>query len=270
MQAHTIQSHTLQAHATQAQAIQADSLRPSRLRRWSWFFLLALAFLLSSLFIANWLWTISGSNQWELKIDENGTQVYTLKTPGSPILKIKGVTASKEFTLSNHLAPFIDESIQEDCGKWVEGCTDYKILKPFDATTGTNVTMWTTTLFAPFQPREFLLQGQLSQDPKTKVVTLENIGVPNRLPPHDCCVRLSHFHNVWHYIPESDGTVRVEFISDVDLGGAFPGFLINLGGPSEIHKMLSVENPKLLRHEKYRNAVLNFIDEGRGSTVAAR
>lgn len=238
--------------------------RPSLVKRLLKYTVYGGAFLFAFVFLASWGWTISGSNQWELQIDEGGTQVYTLKTPGSAMLKIKGVTQSKEFTLSNHIAPLLDDSIQQDCGKWVAGCTSYKILEPWNPRTQSNVTMWTVSLFEPFAPREFLLQGQLSQDPQTKVVTLENIAVPNKIAPNDCCVRLTHVHNVWRYIPTGDGTIKVEFVSDLDMAGAFPKFLLNLGAPGEIHKMLTEENPKLLRQEKYRSAKLDFIDEGSG------
>lgn len=234
----------------------------SKLLRFSRFALVGISFIITLVFFADWIWTISGSNRWELKIDKDGTQIYTLKSPGSSMLKVRGVTQSKEFTLSNHLAPFLDKSIQDDCGKWVEGCTSYKIIKPWDSRTQSNVTMWTVSLFPPFSPREFLLLGQLSQDPQTKVVTLENIAVPNKIPPNDCCVRLTHVHNVWFYTPEGDGTIKVEFVSDFDMSGSFPKFLLNLGAPSAIYKMITEENPTLLRQEKYRSAVLDFIDEG--------
>jgi hypothetical protein len=248
---------------TPAGATVARIKKPSRLAKYikrTWF---GLTFLLSVVLIGNWIWVVSGSNRWELKIDKEGTQVYTLKAPGASMVKIRAVTQSKEFTLSNHLAPFMDESIQQDCAKWVAGCLNYKIVRSFNPANGTNVTMWTLGLFPPFAPRELLLQGELSQDPKTRVVTLENIAVPNKLPVSDCCVRLSHVHNVWRYTPVGDGTIKVEFVSDLDMSGAFPKFLLNLGAPGEIHKMLTVDNPKLLRQEKYRTAKLDFIDEGR-------
>lgn len=209
--------------------------------------------------LLNWMWINSGSNEWKLQIDRDGAQVYTLKTPGSASLKIRGVTQSDEFTLSNHLAPFFDESIQEDCGKWVEGCVDYKILKPWDPQTQVNVTMWTVGLFPPFAPREFLLMGRLAQDPVSKVVTLENIAVPNKLEPNDCCVRLQQVHNVWNYTPMQDGSVKVELLYDLSMGGLFPSFLLNLGGPEEIHKMLTRDNPELLRRDAYRSAHFDFI-----------
>ncbi|UXY16145.1 hypothetical protein N8I74_03760 [Chitiniphilus purpureus] len=246
----------------------ATRKRPSLPRRIAKGLLIALVALVLLVVLANWLWLRSGSNRWELAIDENGTQIYTLKSPGTATLKVRGVTQSKEFTLSNHLAPFFDADIQKDCGKWVEGCLDYRIIKPWDAQSGYNVTMWTVALFPPFAPREFLLQGELSQDPRTRVVTLENIAVPNRIEPSDCCVRLNHVHNVWRYTPLGDGTIKIEFISDFDMGDAFPKLLLSLGAPSAIHKMLTEENPRLLRQPKYRAARIDFIDEG--LTVAAK
>lgn len=211
-------------------------------------------------FLSSWLWTVSGSNQWALKIDKEGTQIYTLKSPGSPLLKTRGVWQSKEFTLNNHLAPFFDDSIQENCQKWLPECLSYQILESWDPKTGRNITMWTLALPPPFSPREILLEGSLSQDPVTKVVTIENIAVPNALPRNDCCVRVEHFHNVWHYTPLADGTVKVEFLSDWDMGGAFPTLLLNLGGPNEVYKALTQTNPEFLRQDKFRNARFDFID----------
>ncbi len=225
--------------------------------------LIGVSAVVSALYAAEWMWIQSGSNQWELQMDERGAQIYTMKSPGSAMVKIRGVVQSKEFSLSNHLAPFLDASIQDDCAKWVEGCIRYQVIKPFDPRTQSNVTMWTVAVFPPFMPREFLLQGNLSQDPLTKVVTLENIAVPNKLPQNDCCVRLTHVHNVWRYEPMADGSIKVEFLSDLDMGGSFPKILLNLGAPGEIHKMLTVDNPKQLRQEKYRQASLYFIDKGK-------
>lgn len=234
--------------------------RDSVLRRVLKYALMGVVSLIAVITVANWLWAASGSNEWELAIDKDGTQVYTLKTPGSTVLKVKGVTTTDEFTLDNIIAPFLDESIQDNCGEWVEGCTSYDIIKPWNPTTQTNVTMWTVSLFPPFAPREFLFLGKVSQDPETKAVTLENIAVPNKVAPNDCCVRLHHAHNVWTYSPVDDGGIRIEFISDVHMGGLFPMLMVNLAGPSEIHKMLTEDNPELLRKAKYREADLDFIE----------
>lgn len=243
-------------------------------RAWPWRLARRLAFgvpvLVTLVVIANWLWLLSGSNRWELKTDRDGVQIYTMKTPGSPVLKVHGSARFKEFSLSNHIAPLLDEGIQNptDCAKWVTGCLGYRILQPWNARTQRNVTLWTMALFPPFSPREMLLQGQLHQDPKTRVVTLENISAPNLLPPDDCCVRIEHLHNIWRYTPQPDGSIQVDVQYDLDMGGAFPQLLQNLHAPDIVFELLSTDIPKLLRQPKYRNTHLALIDEGNAAAAA--
>ncbi|CAB3765846.1 hypothetical protein [Paraburkholderia humisilvae] len=251
----------------------ASKAQPAR-RAWLWRLVarvgLGVTALVTLVTIANWLWLLSGSNKWELKTDKDGVQVYTMKTPGSAVLKVRGVKRFPEFSLSNHIAPLLDESIQNptDCAKWVTGCLGYRILKHWDAQTQRNTTLWTVSLFPPFAPREMLLQGQLHQEPQTHVVTLENIAVPNALPPDDCCVRLEHLHNIWRYTPLSDGLIEVEVTYDLDMGGAFPQLLQNLHAPDIVYELLSTDIPKLLRQPRYRNAHLAFLAEGPGPVPA--
>jgi hypothetical protein len=203
---------------------------------------------------------ISGSNQWKLRIDRNGIKIYTLKTPGSSNVKIKGVTTYK-YKLSQMVAAFFDESIQDDCESWVPGCIEYKILKPWDSKRQTTIQLWKLKLFPPFSNRELLLQGELYQDKQSKEIIIENTAVPNKIPPHDGFVRLSHVHNVWRYIPQENGETRVEFIQDMDMGGLFPDFLINLGGPYGIYELLAETTPKMMKNEKYLMAKYDFIEE---------
>lgn len=238
----------------------------SRLRRTGRFLVRALPIFVTLVVLANWLWLIGGSNTWRPKIDRNGTQVYTMKTPGAEILKVHVVSHSKEFSLSTRLAPVLDESIQQDCGKWVSGCLHYRIVQPWDPRTQTNVVMWTIALPPPFAPRELLIQNQITQDPRTKAVTLESLAVPDRLPPDDCCVRVEHVHNIWRYTPQPDGSIQEELLYDFDMGGAFPTLLLNLGAPGELFKEVTVSNPAKLRDPRYRSAHLDFLDE---SGVAA-
>lgn len=246
--------------------MRLESLRGRRASPWrlTGRIALGLSVLVMLVVIGNWLWLIGGSGKWVLKTERDGVQVYTMKTPGSSVLKVRGVARFKEFSLSNHIAPLLDESIQNpaDCAKWVTGCLSYRILERWNARTQRNTTMWTISLFPPFLPREMLLQGQVRQDPKTRVATLENIAVPNLLPPDQCCVRIEHLDNVWRYTPLPDGSIQVEVLYDLDMGGAFPQLLQNLHAPDIVFGLLSKDIPKLLSQPKYRNARLAFLDDG--------
>jgi len=221
--------------------------------------LLGTASLILLIFVVHVLWKSSGSNKWELKIDKNGTQVYTLKSPGNNMILVKGVTRWK-YTLSQCVAPFFDESIQDDPGKWLPMCTEYKIIKQQRfPRLETNLQLYRWNFPFPFSPREVLVQGQVNQDSVTKEITLENISVQNAIPRSDGYVRTAHHHNVWRFIPQQNGEVIVEFLMDMDFDGFFPDMLTNVSGASQVAKILGEDYPKLMVN--YKNAKFDFIEE---------
>lgn len=210
---------------------------------------------------ANAIWLRSGSNNWELAIDKDGVKVYTLKSPGSSVVKFKGVTKYK-YTLSQMLLSFNDDSYTgEDCGKYMPGCVEYRFLKPWDPKRMSNTQYWRFGLGGPFADREMVLLGTVFQDKETKEVVLENIAVPNEIPPNDCCVRLTHMHNIWRYTPVGNGELQVEYTQDFDLGGFFPDFLLSLGA-SQVHMTLHTFLPELIESkEAYATAKVDFIED---------
>lgn len=225
------------------------------------FFLTILPVFITLMLIWDFTATNSGNNQWELVVEKDGVQVFQMDVAGSSTHKFKGVITYDKYSMSNIIAPMIDPAIADDCTKWVPNCLGYKLLQDWDPQLKTNVQLWTLELFPPFLPREILLQGSIIQDPATKVVTIENTAVPNKVAPNDCCVRLQQVHNVWTFTPMGEGKIKVEFVQDLDMGGMFPDFLLNLGGADEMVKMLAHDNPAMLDKEKYKNTRLDFIQE---------
>lgn len=224
------------------------------------YLLFGASFFISAVSLLNLAWITSGSNRWELEIDRNGTQVYYLKSPGSSVNKFKGVTHYK-YTYSHMLSAFIDPHLVDNCAEMVAGCVEYKFLRPWDSRFMANTQYWRAKLFPPFADREIILNGKIYQDKQTKEILLENSAAPNVIPPNDCCVRLSHMHNTWHYTPLGNGEVEVVYIQDFDMGGFFPGFLLSFGA-EQVYKLLHTDIPALLeKKEEYRNAKLDFIEE---------
>ena len=216
--------------------------------------------------LAQVIWRASGSNDWKLKIDRNGTRVYTLKSPGNNMILVKGVTKWK-YTLSQCVAPFFDESIQEDPGKWLPMCTEYKILKQqrFPGLQ-TNLQLYKWDFPFPFSPREVLVQGQVNQNPETKEIVLENIAVQNVIPRNDGYVRTGHHHNIWRFTPQKNGEVMVEFLMDMNFDGFFPDMITNISGASQVYKILSEDYPKLMVN--YENTKFDFIEEPEITTAS--
>jgi len=210
--------------------------------------------LIAILAISHLVWKSSGSNQWELEIDKDGVKVYALKSPGSSMKQFKGVTRVKT-TMNRVVAAMMDTDIQ-NCAEWVPGCVDGKSVESWNSQGMYYIHFYHVNYPRPFSPREFLLKTQFTQDVQSKVVLVEFIAVPDKLPKTDSCFRVEHMHNRWRYTPLENGEIEVEYIGDMDVG--IPYYLFNYGAPRTIHKLLSAL-PRLMNKEKYQHADYAFI-----------
>lgn len=218
--------------------------------------------------VLNQLWVSSGSGEWKLEIDRDGTQVYSMKAPGDSVVKFRGVT-QYDYSYSQMISTFIDaESFTQDCSKLAAGCLEYRFIKAWDPVHMTNTQYWRTELFPPFANREVIVNGSMIQDPVTKGILLENSAAPSLLPPNDCCVRITQLHNTWKYTPLSNGKVEVEYTQNFAAGGMFPDFLLSFSAEM-VHQLLHKDIPRLVDEDKYRNAKLDFILEYRADKTAS-
>jgi len=222
--------------------------------------LLILSFVVTIIVLIDYMWVMSGSNKWELEIDKDGVQVYSLKTPGDKLMRFKAIIRG-DYTLSQLAALFIIDDDLETCKDWLPNCVEYTRIKEMDSRTMYDTDRWLLDFPFPFSDREILLRTIISQDKKTKAVTADIVAVPNVLPQTDGVVRVVRMHNVWKYIPLENGQTEVQFIQDVDMGGLFPVFLLNLSSAEENFKFMHDELPKFLSKEKYRKAKISFIKE---------
>jgi hypothetical protein len=218
--------------------------------------LLALAVII---FLYNWYWTNSGSNEWKLEIDEEGIQIYSLKVPGDNMLKFRGVMKG-EYTLAQLAAPHLIDHNLKTCKEWFENCIGCKIVKPFDSIRQYDISLWTLEFPYPFLPRELLINTSVNQD-ENKVVTIDVVAVPNTIDHNEGTVRLERMHNVWKFTPLGNGMVECSQTQDVAFGGLFPSFFLNIIGVDANFKFMRDELPKFLEKEKYKNAKFSFIEE---------
>ena len=204
------------------------------------------ALLLTIAVAVHFTWMYSGSNRWESVIDKNGTQVYTLKAPGSLVKRVKGVTHVK--ASMNTVAAAMMSGTTEDCKKWFPGCSSIQSIKSSNAQD--RIFLFRVKAFRPFAPREFLLEGRTTQDSQTKAVTVEFTAVPDEIPQNACCYRVSHMANSWRFTPLDNGLVEVENRVNMDIG--IPYFMFNRFMPGGQFRMLG-------RLQKY-------LDEKKGAT----
>lgn len=202
--------------------------------------------------IAHFGWKSSGSGEWEYVGEQQGVTVYALKEPGEILTRFKGVT-----TVSTHMDALV-KLVRDPSSCDVVGCYDSEDLEIVND--GLLYTTFKYPLPEPMTHREYVIKSVFEQDPNTKAVKIQIIGEPDRLPPNDCCIRVSHLHNVWNFIPEGGDKYRIEFLTDFDIGGDMPYFMQNLGGAEMLYEQLSLFQG-YLDLEQYQNAEIGYVDD---------
>jgi hypothetical protein len=99
----------------------------------------------------------------------------------------------------------------------------------------------------PFDNRDFVEHILLSQNPDTRIVTMEVQNLPDYIPPKKDIVRVIQSHCYWVIKPVSKNLILIEFTLFADPGGSIPSWLVNLMssyGPFETFKKLKTELQK--------------------------
>jgi hypothetical protein len=87
----------------------------------------------------------------------------------------------------------------------------------------------------------------VSQNPDTKVVTIQGPAVPGFVPTKTGVVRIDHSDGKWVITPTGPDEVKVVYTIHVDPGGDLPSWLVNMfatEGPLHIFRSLKQELQK--------------------------
>jgi len=203
---------------------------------------------------AHLAWRASGSNEWKLVRDESGIRIYTLKEPGTTLLKIRGSTRVKTSLASSVFLFRGDPSTNDDFGG--------KNFKVFDRieTPAMYLAYFSVEqpMPPPFDSKELVCLLNYAQDPKSKEVLINVQAAPSRLPPTPNTTRVTHLNNMFRLKPLADGEVEWEITGDVDMGLFYP--LANLAMPQFIFQGLS-DQRKLVMKDRYQQARLVSVQE---------
>jgi hypothetical protein len=211
-----------------------------------------LFFLVMLTFIAQLIWKMSGSNQWELIKEENGHKIYTLKAPGSSIIKVKGTTRVKS-SLNGIIALSLDQSTCAD-----SGCLKAEVFE--QSSEELSYVQFAFPLPYGLENRDFVVKSLYAQNPVTKEIVFDFTSVPGKLPADDGFFRVTHFYVFWRFTPLGNGEVDVEMVRDIDTGGYAPAYMVNdwmISGGYWLMETLQ----EALDKEKYLNANVSFIEE---------
>lgn len=210
--------------------------------------------------ISTFAWKQSGSNEWKVASNHDGIKVWTLKTQGSSLLKVKGEMRTKA-RLGSLVAILTETEVGDDSvGIGKNTVLDRKDTPSLFMTYIHYV--WDLSLMTglPIGRREFIVQLHHSQDTVTKEIELNVLAAPNKLHPKNNLERVSHLNNVWTLIPRDNGEVDIAIVMDVDLGGNLPHFFQNLMMPEMARSLLSIVR-KQTTAERYVNAKVAYISE---------
>lgn len=185
----------------------------------------------------------NAQDDWVLKSNRDGIKVYTKNLDNSPFKAIRTI-CTIDASLSRLTAVLLDINSTAD---WVYGTKSCTLLKQVSS----SELFYYSEIEIPWpvSNRDFIVKLKVTQDPQTKIVTVDGDNMPNMLPENKNIVRIQKSFSRWLITPVSSNKVQVEYILQVDPGGSVPAWLINLfatNGPFESFKKLREQVKKPL------------------------
>jgi hypothetical protein len=198
--------------------------------------------------------TARSQSDWELRTQKKGITVYTRTFPDSKFKAIK-VELLLQTNLTRLVAVLLDVNTATDWVYATKSATLLKQVSPSELIYYSEVRLpW------PMSNRDFIARLIATQDPHTKVVTIDGPTIADYVPVKKDVVRVKHSEGKWIITPMGNGHLRVEYTLRTDPGGDVPAWLFNLfvtHGPLESFEKLQQQVQK----PAYNNARLPFITE---------
>ncbi|WP_090101888.1 START domain-containing protein [Chitinophaga sp. CF118] len=194
-----------------------------------------------------------GQNNWKLKQNKDGIEIYTKSVETSNLKAIR-VHCALPVTLSQLVTVIMDVNTAVD---WVYSTKSSSLLKKVSAAELYYYSE--VSLPWPISNRDFVAHLKVTQDPHSKVVTIDGPVVDNYVAEKKDIVRVKSSYGRWVLTPQKNG-VKIEYTLETDPGGSLPAWLVNLfvaKGPHETFKKLKEQ----LKKAEYKNATLAYIKE---------
>lgn len=195
-----------------------------------------------------------GQSNWKLEKDKNDIKIYTTDLSGSKIKAVK-VECEVNTTLAQLVALLLDV---EAAPLWIYHTKSASLLKRESASElyyySEVVLPW------PVHNRDFVVHLSVSQDPKSRIVTVDGPAINGLVADKKGIVRVNNSKGKWIITPLGKERVGISYTLHVDPGGTLPAWLVNMfaaEGPSHIFEQLKIQVQK----PKYKNARFAFIQE---------
>ena len=207
--------------------------------------------LLIGLLIVLKLAPASAQCDWKLKTEKDGIKVYTSEVTGSKIKAIK-VAANLNATAAQLVALIMDVNSSADWVYHTKSSVLVKQVSPTELYYYSEINLpW------PAADRDFVAHLTVTQNPGTKVVTIDGPAVNGLVPVKDGVVRVNDSKGKWVITPVGADQVNVVYTIHVNPGGSLPSWLVNMfatEGPMKIFSNMKVQ----LQKQANKNTDLAF------------
>jgi hypothetical protein len=195
---------------------------------------------------------VFGQSDWQLKAEKEGIKIYTSDVAGSKIKALK-VEADFNATPSQLVALIMDVNTSPEWVYHVKSCTVVKRISPSELYYYSEVNLpW------PVANRDFVAHLKVTQNPDTKVVTIDGPAVEGLVPVKEGIVRVNESKGEWVITPIGADQIKVVYSIHVDPGGSLPSWLVNMfatEGPMKIFKGIRSQ----LQKPVYKNTEFAFV-----------
>ena len=179
--------------------------------------------------------TAQCQEDWKLKKDKNGIQVYSRKTPNFKFDELK-VDCIFEGKISQLAAVILDVKNQY---QWVYKTAKSELLKQV-----TNADLFYYSEIEcpwPFHNRDLIARMTITQNTSTKILSIVAKSVDDYLPRKKNLVRVKYSNALWTITPLNNAQFKVEYKIQIDPGDGVPAWILNMfatNGPYESFKNL--------------------------------
>lgn len=197
----------------------------------------------------------NAQQEWDLKRDREGIQVYTRSVAGSPHDEVRAEAIVQGVRLSALVALVMDA---DACAEWADRCAESYVV---DEISDTEALVYThNDLPFPVKDRDVVSHARWEQDPETFTVRMVSEAVSGHVEEQQGRHRLTEALVSWHFEPLEDGRIRVINQAHINPGSNLPGWITN---------MLLVDTPfetmqsflEEVRSPQYAQATISFVTE---------
>lgn len=199
--------------------------------------------------------TATAAEEWELRKDEDGIQVYTRSVDGSPYKAVKATTVLGSVTLAS-LVALIEDA--EACPNWADKCAESFV---HERVSDTEAYVYThNSMPFPVKDRDVLAHVNWAQDPGTLQVVMTSIATVGIMEEKRGRLRLERANAKWTFTPAGSGAIEVSNEAHIDPGSNIPGWLTNMLLVDTPFQTMLAFTEEVVK-PKYQNSEVGFIQE---------